>query len=208
MKVISTGTVKKLQDGVILADGLSDAGYNEVVKIYAQGGKPIDGLVLNLETEQTGIIALGSSGEIREGDQIQVTGKLLSIEVSDALLGRVINSLGEPIDGKGAIEHKKSRVMNLEKIAPDVLSRDDVSRPLQTGIMAVDALTPIGRGQRQLIIGDRQTGKTALALDTILNQNQSAKELNLPLVKCIYVVIGQKVSKVAQIVRRLEESGA
>ncbi len=208
MKLINTGKVLEIKDGIVISDGLSEVGYNEKVIINTRTGKRIQGVALSLEDKSVGIIVLGSYNEVSEGDTVESTGELLAIKASDALLGRVINPLGEAIDGKGEIEHKDSRQMLLDRIAPGVVERKDVKRPLQSGILAIDAMTAVGRGQRQLIIGDRQTGKTSLTIDTIINQARSAKEQGLPLVKCIYVAIGQKVSKVTQIVETLKEAGA
>jgi len=209
MNLINTGKVLEIKDGIISADGLSEVGYNEKVIIRTKTGEQVEGLVLNLEEDRTGIIVLGSFNNISEGDTVEATHEQLSLKVSDNFLGRVVNPLGQPLDGLGDIvELDKDKVMPLEKIAPGVIARQRVSRPVQTGIIAIDALTAIGRGQRQLIIGDRQTGKTSLVIDTILNQAKSAKEQGLPLLKCIYVAIGQKVSKVTQLVEKLKEAGA
>jgi F-type H+/Na+-transporting ATPase subunit alpha len=208
MEIKNTGKVLEVKDGVINASGLSSAGYNEKVIITTKTGKRIQGLILNLEPNKVGIIVVGEFNEIGEGDIIETTGEVFTLEVSDALIGRVIDPLGNPIDGKGEIKHKNPRQMPMQKIAPGVIDRKDVFRPIQTGIKAVDSMIPVGRGQRQLIIGDRQTGKTAIAIDTIINQKQSSETQKLPLVKCIYVAIGQKVSKIAQIIEKLEKTGA
>jgi F-type H+-transporting ATPase subunit alpha len=208
MNIKNIGKILELKDGVIIADGLSQVGYNEMVNINASSGEVIPGLVLNLEENKVGIIVIGRIEGISEGDTVEATGKLFSLEVSDATLGRVIDPLGRPVDGLGEIKHKEPQVMPMFKIAPGIIARKDVSRPLQTGIKSIDTMIPIGRGQRQLIIGDRQIGKTAILIDTIINQKASSEELNLPLVKCIYVAIGQKVSKVAQIVDKLKQTGA
>ena len=156
-------------------------------------------MVLNLEEDNVGAVLLGDSSQIREGDQVKTTGTVVEVPVGDALLGRVVNALGQPIDGKGPVETTKYR--KTERVAPGVITRKSVDTPLQTGIKAIDSMVPIGRGQRELIIGDRQTGKTAIAVDTILNQKGQG-------VKCIYVAIGQKASTVATIVKTLEEYGA
>jgi len=208
MKVKNTGTILQIKDGIITADGLSDLGYNELVIATAEDGTKVEGLALNLEEDKVGIVAIGDSGKLAEGDEVEVTGRLLSIDVSDDILGRVISPIGKILDGKGDIDTKKSKNMSLQIVAAGVIEREDVNRPLQTGIKSIDTMIPVGRGQRELIIGDRQTGKTAIAIDAIINQAQSAKESGLPLVKCIYVAIGQKVSKIAQIVNKLEQSGA
>jgi len=208
MKVKNTGKILQIKDGIITADGLSDLGYNELVIATASDGTKVEGIALNLEENKVGIVAIGDSSKLAEGNEVEVTGKLLSINVSDDILGRVINPIGKVLDGKGSIDNKKSQDMPLQTVAAGVIEREDVSRPLQTGIKSIDTMIPVGRGQRELIIGDRQTGKTAIAVDTIINQAQSAKDSGLPLVKCVYVAIGQKVSKIAQIVNRLEQSGA
>ena len=157
------------------------------------------GMVLNLEEDNVGVVLLGSASNIEEGDIVKTTGRVVEVPVGDALLGRVVNSLGQPIDGKGPVQTDKFR--KIERVASGVITRKSVDTPLQTGIKAIDSMVPIGRGQRELIIGDRQTGKTAIAIDTIINQ----KGQN---VKCIYVAIGQKASTVANIVKTLEEFGA
>ena len=191
----TVGRVISIGDGIARLSGLSDAKASEMLEF--PGGTI--GLVLNLEEETVGAILLGEYAHIKEGDIVKSTGEILSIAVSDDLVGRVLNGIGEPIDGKAAIKSKMR--MPVERIAPGVMARQPVDTPLQTGIKAIDAMIPIGRGQRELIIGDRQTGKTAVAIDTIINQ----KGLG---VKCIYVAIGQKESKVAKIVAKLEEAGA
>jgi F-type H+-transporting ATPase subunit alpha len=165
-----------------------------------QFGEGVYGLALNLEQDVVGAILLSNASEVKAGDSVKATGRILSIPVADGVIGRVVDALGTPLDGKGALAGK-SVYVPIEKIAPGVMTRQSVNTPVQTGIKAIDALIPIGRGQRELIIGDRQTGKTAIAIDTILNQ----KGQNM---KCVYVAIGQKESKVAQIVARLEEAGA
>jgi len=208
MKLINSGKVLEIKDGIVIVDGLSQVGYNERVLINTRSGQKIAGLALNLQKETIGIIVLGDPNQITEGDTVESTGEQLSINVSDKLLGRVINPLGEPLDGLGEIAGTFTKNMPLEKIAPGVIQRQSVNRPMQTGIISIDSLTAIGRGQRQLIIGDRQTGKTTIAIDTIINQAKVAKEQGLPQVKCIYVAIGQKVSKITQIVERLKEAGA
>jgi len=207
MNIKNVGKVKQIKDGVVYASGLSDVGYSEIVKINTKKGVDVLGIALNLEENQVGIVTLGDYQEISEGDNIEATGKLPSIEVDNKLLGRVINPLGKPLDGREIAKGQKID-MPMEKIAPGVIDRQNVSRPLQTGIIAIDSMIPIGRGQRELIIGDRQIGKTAIAIDTIINQKKSKSEIKLPQVYCIYVAIGQKASKVAQIKAKLELEGA
>src|SRR5260221_4735537 len=187
MNLINSGKVLEIKDGIIIASGLSEVGYNEKVVITNKLGDQIEGLALNLEADKVGIIVLGNPNTIEQGDIVSTTGKLLSIKVSESLIGRVIDPLGNPIDGLGPIDTSVAYEMPLDKIAPGVIERQDVTRPVQTGIIAVDSMTAIVRGQRQLIIGDRQTGKTAVAIDTILNQAEAAKKQGLPLMKCIYV---------------------
>ena len=190
----NVGTVLAVADGVARVEGLAQVKAQEMLDF---GG--ITGIALNLEEEQVGAILLGDASGVKEGDTVRATGRILSVPVSDDIVGRVVDALGNPIDGKGALTN--ATFMPVEKIAPGVMSRKSVGVPMQTGIKAIDALIPIGRGQRELIIGDRQTGKTAIAIDTILNQ----KGLG---VKCVYVAIGQKESKIANIKARLEKAGA
>lgn len=208
MQIKNSGKVLAAKDGIVIADGLSRVGSNELVKVHTKTGEYVTGLALNLNQDTVDIVLIGDNSKVTEGDMVEATGELLSLKVNQNILGRVIDPLGNPKDGKGPIDQKDAKSMNLQKIAPGVIERKDVDRPVQTGIKSIDAMIPIGRGQRQLIIGDRQTGKTAITIDTIINQAQSAKEQNLPLVKCVYVAIGQKVSKIAQIVAKLEQSGA
>ncbi len=189
------GTVLRVADGVALVSGLTEVKSQEMVS-FPSG---VTGVAFNLQEEVTGVIIVGDSITVSAGDNVKATNQILSIPVGESLLGRVVNSLGIPIDGKG--ELLNTIIKPLERVAPGVMTRESVGVPLQTGIKAIDSLIPIGRGQRELIIGDRQTGKTALAIDTILNQSGKG-------VKCIYVAIGQKASKVAQIVARLEAAGA
>lgn len=189
------GTVINYADGVARVYGLKNVMYYEMVE-FETGDK---GLALNLEDNSVGVVVLGAGREIKEGVSVKRLGTLMSVPVGDAVVGRVVNALGEPIDGKGAIEAKEHRFIEVK--APGIMARKSVHEPLQTGIKAIDALVPIGRGQRELIIGDRQTGKTTVAIDTIINQKGQD-------VICIYVAIGQKESTVAQVVRRLEEHGA
>ena len=192
--VETVGTVLSVGDGVARVSGLTNAKAQEMLDFNG-----VTGIALNLEEEVIGAIILGESTNIKEGDTVRSTGRILSIPVGDDIVGRVVDALGNPVDGKGAITATKQ--MPVEKVAPGVMTRQGVSVPLQTGIKAIDALIPIGRGQRELIIGDRQTGKTAIAIDTILNQ----KGLG---VKCVYVAIGQKESKIANLRARLEKAGA
>jgi F-type H+-transporting ATPase subunit alpha len=189
------GSVMEMGDGVARVSGLSDLMASEMVE-FPNGEI---GVALNLEEDRVGVIVLGNYIGIKEGDTVKATGKVLSIPVSDSMIGRVINPLGIPVDGKGAIV--ADTYYPVEKIAPGVITRKSVHQPVQTGIKAIDAMIPIGRGQRELIIGDRQTGKTAIAIDTIINQ----KGQNM---KCIYVAIGQKESKIARILGELEKRGA
>ena len=193
--VDETGKVVSYADGVAQVYGLSNVMAGEMVE-FEEGTK---GLALNLEEASVGVVVLGSGDTLKEGMSVKRLGKLLRVPVGDALLGRVVNALGEPIDGKGPIEATETRFV--EEKAPGIMDRKSVHEPMATGIKAIDALVPIGRGQRELIIGDRQTGKTTVALDTIINQKGNG-------VVCVYVAIGQKESTVAQIVRRLEEHGA
>jgi F-type H+/Na+-transporting ATPase subunit alpha len=195
------GTVLTVGDGIARIYGLSNVESNEMIE-FENG---IKGIVLNLEEDNVGAVLLGSSEGIKEGDVVKRTGRIASINVGEGLLGRVINTIGEPVDGKGPIQGKTYE-MPLERKAPGVIYRQPVTEPLQTGIKAIDAMIPIGRGQRELIIGDRQTGKTAIAIDTILNQREFF-EKGQP-VYCIYVAIGQKGSTVANISKTLEKYGA
>jgi len=194
----SVGKVLKVSDGIALISGLSEALMSEIL-IFKAAGEEVTGVVLNLEDNQVGAIILGDFTAIKEGDEVQSTKRILEVPVGEAVIGRVLDPLGRPLDGKGKVE--TSQFYPVEKIAPGVITREGVRQPVQTGIKAIDAMIPIGRGQRELIIGDRQIGKTAIAIDTIINQ----KGQNM---KCIYVAIGQKESKVAGIVAKLEEAGA
>ena len=189
------GTVVSVTDGICRIHGLSDVMQGEMLEFP----KNTFGLALNLERDSVGAVILGEYKHITEGDTVKTTGKILSVPIGPELLGRVVNSLGQPIDGKGPINAKLTDV--IEKVAPGVIARQSVSQPVQTGLKAIDAMVPIGRGQRELIIGDRQTGKTAVAVDTIINQK--GKDLF-----CVYVAIGQKASTIANVVRKLEEHGA
>lgn len=189
------GTVIQVADGIARIHGLDEAMQGELLEFPGE----VYGMVLNLEEDNVGAVLLGDQTNISEGDVVKTTGRVVEVPVGDAMTGRVVNSLGQPIDGKGPIESDKYRP--IERVASGVISRKSVDTPLQTGIKAIDAMVPIGRGQRELIIGDRQTGKTAIALDTIINQKGEG-------VHCIYVAIGQKSSTVANIVKTLEEHGA
>ena len=194
------GTVLQVGDGIARVYGLTKVKSNELVELES-----CMGVVLNLEQDNVGVVLFGSSQAVKEGDLVKRTGRIASINVGEGMIGRVIDALGEPIDGKGAVKGDRYE-MPLERKAPQVIYRQPVKQPLQTGLPAVDAMTPIGRGQRELIIGDRQTGKTAIAVDTIINQ-RSFFEAGDP-VYCIYVAVGQKSSTVAQIVNTLEKHGA
>ena len=195
LKMESVGTVLQVGDGVARIYGLDDCMSNELIEF--PGG--IYGIALNLEEDNVGCILLGSDSNIKEGDTVKTTGRIVEVPVGDALVGRVVNALGQPLDGKGPIHTEKS--MPIEGTAPNVVERQPVKEPLQTGIKAIDAMIPIGRGQRELIIGDRQTGKTAILIDTIINQRDTG-------VYSIYVAIGQKLSTVADVIKTLEECGA
>ncbi len=189
----NVGTVTEVGDGVVRIEGLSEVQSSELIEFPGQ----VFGLALNLETYNVGAVVLGDFTGIKEGDLVKTTGRVLQVPVGEGFIGRVVDPLGNPLDGKGPI--KSAKRYPVEKIAPGVVTRQSVNTPVQTGIKAIDALIPIGRGQRELIIGDRNTGKTTIAVDTIINQKEVA---------CIYVAIGQKTSKVAQIVAKLEETGA
>ena len=189
------GTVVSLMDGIARIHGLADVMSGEMVEF------PGDtfGMALNLERDSVGVVILGAYGHISEGDTAKCTGRILEVPVGEHLLGRVVNSLGEAIDGKGALKNKE--FMPIERIAPGVIQRQSVDQPVQTGLKSIDSMVPIGRGQRELIIGDRQTGKSAVAIDAIINQKGTG-------IKCVYVGIGQKASTIANVVRKLEEHGA
>ena len=195
MEVSDVGTVIQVADGIARVHGLENAMQGELLEFPGE----VYGMVMNLEEDNVGAVLLGSAKNINEGDTVKTTGRVVEVPVGDAMIGRVVNALGQPIDGKGPIQTDTFR--RVERVASGVITRKSVDTPLQTGIKAIDAMVPIGRGQRELIIGDRQTGKTAIAIDTIINQ----KGQN---VKCIYVAIGQKASTVANIVKTLEEFGA
>jgi F-type H+-transporting ATPase subunit alpha len=204
----NVGVIREIGDGVAKVEGLSDAMLNEMLDL----GHGITGLALDLDETEVGVIILGDYTQLEEGDEVRATGKLLQVPVGKGLLGRVVNTLGEPLDGKGPV--KSEVAYPVEKIAPGIIRRRPVSQPVQTGIMAIDAMIPIGRGQRELIIGDRSTGKTTICIDTIISQarlNKAAEEAgdkdHRPLY-CIYVAIGQKQSTIAQIINILEAAGA
>jgi F-type H+-transporting ATPase subunit alpha len=191
----NVGAIVSVTDGICRIHGLADARYGEMLEFPGN----IFGLALNLEQDSVGAVVLGEYKGLREGDTVKTTGRILEVPVGPELLGRVVDALGVPLDGKGPI--KATRTSAVERVAPGVIYRKSVSQPVQTGYKAIDSMVPIGRGQRELIIGDRQTGKTALAIDTIINQKASG-------IKCVYVAIGQKQSTVANVVRKLEEHGA
>ena len=191
----NVGTVVSVTDGIVRVHGLGDARYGEMLEFSAD----TFGLALNLEQDSVGAVVLGDYKNIVEGDTVKTTGRILEVPVGPEMLGRVVDALGTPIDGKGAIT--ATRKAPLERVAPGVIFRKSVSQPVQTGLKAIDSMVPVGRGQRELIIGDRQTGKTAVAIDTIINQKTTG-------VKCIYVAVGQKQSSIANVVRKLEEHGA
>jgi len=195
VNVAETGSVISVGDGIARVYGLENVMAGELIEF--KGG--ISGIALNLEEDQVGAVLLGEYAGIKEGDEVRRTGRIMSVPVGEAMVGRVVNALGQPIDGKGPIETKEFYA--IERLAPGVVDRQPVREPMQTGIKAIDAMIPIGRGQRELVIGDRQTGKTTVALDTIINQKDSG-------VICIYVAIGQKRSTVAQVVKTLETYGA
>ncbi|HEY4117434.1 MAG TPA: F0F1 ATP synthase subunit alpha [Byssovorax sp.] len=197
--VSETGTVLMVGDGIARVHGLSRAMAGELLEFTGEGGKTIAGLVLNLEQDNVGAALFGDTSVIKEGDSVKRTGRIMDVPVGEAVVGRVVNALGEPIDGKGPIDTKSRR--RVEVKAPGIIQRQPVTEPMQTGIKAIDAMIPIGRGQRELIIGDRQVGKTAVAVDAIINQKGKG-------VFCIYVAIGQKLSTVRQVVDRLEAHGA
>src|SRR5438876_29813 len=191
----NVGSIISVTDGITRIHGLADACYGEMLEFPGN----TFGLALNLEQDSVGAVVLGEYKQLKEGDTVKTTGRILEVPVGRGLLGRVVDALGLPIDGKGPV--KAERTSPIERVAPGVIYRQSVSQPVQTGYKAIDAMVPIGRGQRELIIGDRQTGKTALAVDTIINQKSSG-------IKCIYVAIGQKQSTIANVVRKLEEHGA
>jgi F-type H+-transporting ATPase subunit alpha len=194
-EVRTEGTIVSLKDGIVRIHGLADVMQGEMIKF----DENTYGLALNLERDYVGAVVLGRADHLTEGQTAKCTGRILEVPVGENLLGRVVDSLGKPLDGKGPIQATKTEP--IEKVAPGVIFRQPVSQPLQTGLKAIDSMVPIGRGQRELIIGDRQTGKTAVAVDAIINQCKTG-------VKCIYVAIGQKASSIAAVVRKLEEHNA
>jgi F-type H+-transporting ATPase subunit alpha len=204
----NVGIIREVGDGVAKVEGLSDAMLNEMLDL----GHGITGLALNLEETEVGVIVLGDYTQLHEGGEVRTTGKLLQVPVGKGLLGRVVNTLGEPVDGKGPI--KSLVAYPVEKIAPGILRRQSVNQPVQTGIMPIDAMIPIGRGQRELIIGDRSTGKTTICIDTIINQArlnsaaEAAGDKHYRPLHCIYVAIGQKQSNIARVIAVLEDAGA
>ena len=204
----NVGIIREIGDGVAKVEGLTDAMLNEMLDL----GHGITGIALNLEEAEVGVIVLGDYTLLQDGDEVRTTGKLLQVPVGKGLLGRVVNTLGEPVDGKGPI--KSSVAYPVEKIAPGILRRQSVNQPVQTGIMAIDAMIPIGRGQRELIIGDRSTGKTTICIDTIINQArlnsaaEAAGDKTYRPLYCIYVAIGQKQSNIARVISILEDAGA
>ena len=189
------GTVVSVTDGIVRVHGLDDVQQGEMLEFEGN----TFGLALNLERDSVGAVVLGDYEHISEGQTVKCTGRILEVPVGPELIGRVVNSLGQPIDGKGVIDAKLTD--KVEKVAPGVIARQSVSQPVQTGLKSIDSMVPVGRGQRELIIGDRQTGKTAVAIDAIINQ----KGQNMT---CIYVAVGQKASTIANVVRKLEEYGA
>ena len=189
------GTIVSVSDGIVLVHGLAEVMYGEMVE-FENG---VYGMALNLERDSVGVVVLGEYNGLAEGQKVRCTGRILEVPIGEALLGRVVDGLGNPIDGKGPIESSLSAP--IQKVAPGVIARKSVDQPVQTGLKAIDSMVPIGRGQRELIIGDRQTGKTAIAIDAIINQKDTG-------VKCIYVAVGQKQSSIAAVVRKLEEHGA
>src|SRR4051812_8225091 len=195
VNVAETGSVISVGDGIARIHGLEKVMAGELIEFPHN----VAGIAMNLEEDQVGSVLLGDFTEIKEGDEVRRTGRIMSVPVGEALIGRVVNALGQPIDGKGPIQTTQFNA--IERLAPGVVARQPVKEPMQTGIKAIDAMIPVGRGQRELIIGDRQTGKTALALDAIINQKGGD-------MICIYVAIGQKRSTVAQVVKTLEDAGA
>ena len=196
LDVSEVGSVIQVGDGIARVFGLNNAMAGELLEFVESG---VYGMALNLEEDNVGVVLLGADDKIKEGDQVRLTGRVAEVPAGDAMIGRVVNALGQPIDGKGPIKAESTRP--IEKVAPGVITRQEVNVPVQTGIKAIDAMVPIGRGQRELIIGDRQTGKTAICIDTIINQKGQD-------MLCVYVAIGQKASTVARIVTVLEEAGA
>ena len=195
LEIDETGTIITVGDGISLIHGLQNAMAGELLEFPGD----IYGMVMNLEEDHVGAVLMGDERGIKEGDEVKRTGRIVEVPVGDCMLGRVVNALGQAIDGKGAIQSDVYRP--IERVAPGVMTRKSVHQPLQTGLKIIDSMIPVGRGQRELIIGDRQTGKTAIAIDTIINQKDTG-------IKCIYVAIGQKASTVAQIVEKLRAHDA
>src|SRR5215468_6523838 len=204
----NVGVIREVADGIAKVEGLTDAMLNEMLDL----GHGITGLALDLDETEVGVAILGDYTQLEEGDEVRTTGKLLQVPVGKGLLGRVVNMLGEPLDGKGPIESNVA--YPLEKMAPGIIRRRPVSQPVQTGIMAIDSMIPIGRGQRELIIGDRSTGKTTIGIDTIISQArlnkaaEAAGDKTYRPLYCIYVAIGQKQSSIARVISVLEQAGA
>src|SRR4030095_67597 len=204
----NVGVIREIGDGVARVEGLGDVMLNEMLDL----GRGITGLALSLEETDVGVIILGDYTSLQEGDEVRTTGKLLQVPVGKGLLGRVVNTLGEPVDGKGPIASQEA--YPVEKIAPGIMRRRPVGQPVQTGIMAIDAMIPIGRGQRELIIGDRSTGKTTICIDTIISQArlnrqaETAGDKDYRPLYCIYVAVGQKQSTIARLIAVLEDAGA
>src|SRR5919112_3598938 len=198
--VTETGFVISVGDGIARIHGLETVMAGELIEFPHN----VSGIALNLEEDQVGAVLLGDYTEIKEGDEVRRTGRIMSVPVGEALIGRVVNALGQPIDGKGPIQ--TTQFNPVERLAPGVVARQPVKEPMQTGIKAIDAMIPVGRGQRELIIGDRQTGKTAIAIDAIINQRENWGTDRA--VRCIYVAVGQKSSTVAEVVETLRENGA
>src|SRR6201990_2667788 len=204
----NVGVIREIGDGVAKIEGLTDAMLNEMIDL----GNGVTGLALNLDETEVGVIILGDYTQVEEGGEARSTGKLLQVPVGKGLLGRVVNTLGAPVDGKGPIA--STGAYPVEKIAPGIMRRRPISQPVQTGIMAIDAMIPIGRGQRELIIGDRSTGKTTICIDTIISQArlnraaEAAGDKSYRPLYCIYVAIGQKQSNIARVIAVLEEAGA
>src|SRR6201981_3978131 len=203
----NVGVIREIGDGVAKVEGLTDAMLNEMLDL----GHGITGLALNLEETEVGVIILGDYTQLQEGDEVRTTGKLLQVPVGKGLLGRVVNTLGEPLDGKGPVQSDVA--YPVERMAPGIIRRQGVSQPVQTGIMAIDAMIPIGRGQRELIIGDRSTGKTAICIHPIISQArlnraaEAAGDTSYRPLYCIFVAIGQKQSNIARLITALEQAG-
>src|SRR5215475_2574449 len=203
VEAVEVGHVQEVGDGIARVGGLDNIRFSELVRF--SNGTP--GIAFNLEKDNVGIIIMGEYDTIQEGDEVRAVGRIASVPVGPALVGRVVDALGAPVDGKGPIA--ATEFYNIERIAPGVIERKNVGRPMETGLVAIDSMTPIGRGQRELIIGDRQTGKTAIAIDTIINQKDNWESGDpVRQVRCVYVAIGQKGSTIAAVRQSLEEAGA